>query len=253
MTNLNDGASHLWRRQLDGGADISLEELCLVIETSHDLLAITGFDGHFQLLSPSWETALGYTRDELRAKPFIEFVHPADRDKTDVVSARIRPGVELLSFSNRYIHKDGSIRHLNWKGIVSAEAERYYTSTVETSADLRRNETADALDALCELYPGAVLMADMEGLLTRCDGEAEGMFGWRAAQLAGTPAGHLLRDEQGEPMDLVKLAGEEVDGVTGTARKTDGQWVTVEVALRSFGNGSVSMTGVVATVVPTGV
>ena len=39
---------------------------------------ITAPDGYFLRLNPAWESTLGYTRDELKAKRFFDFVNPDD-------------------------------------------------------------------------------------------------------------------------------------------------------------------------------
>jgi len=50
--------------------------------TSLDMLCVADFDGYFERLNPAWEQTLGYTADELCARPFLYFVHPDDRDAT---------------------------------------------------------------------------------------------------------------------------------------------------------------------------
>src|SRR5580704_6569428 len=49
---------------------------------SADLFCIGGFDRFFKSLNPSWEKALGFTEQELMAKPYTEFIHPDDRKAT---------------------------------------------------------------------------------------------------------------------------------------------------------------------------
>ena len=48
-------------------------------ELSLDLLCFADFSGYFLRLNPAWETTLGFTCQELMARPSIEFVHPDDR------------------------------------------------------------------------------------------------------------------------------------------------------------------------------
>src|SRR4051794_30977206 len=50
--------------------------------TSLDMLCIANFAGYFQRLNPAWERTLGFTAEELSAQPFLDFVHPDDREIT---------------------------------------------------------------------------------------------------------------------------------------------------------------------------
>lgn len=98
-----------------GGADCptdGVEERFFAI--SIDMLCFLGFDGHFRRLNPAWERTLGYTVEELMARPFIEFVHPDDRERTLAQNREVRGGGRALGFENRYRCKDGSYRWFRW-------------------------------------------------------------------------------------------------------------------------------------------
>ena len=41
-----------------------------------------GVDGYIKDVNPVWERLLGWTPDELRARPYIEFIHPDDQQRT---------------------------------------------------------------------------------------------------------------------------------------------------------------------------
>jgi PAS domain S-box-containing protein len=79
-----------------------------------DLLCVLDFNGYFKRLNPAWEKALGFTIAELQSKPFIEFVHPDDRERTLRQNREVRTGGRALAFENRYFCKDGSYRWLLW-------------------------------------------------------------------------------------------------------------------------------------------
>ena len=49
---------------------------------SLDMLCCLGFDGQFRRLNPAWERTLGFSMEEFGGRPFIEFVHPDDRERT---------------------------------------------------------------------------------------------------------------------------------------------------------------------------
>lgn len=83
-------------------------------DLSIDLLCVLDFKGYFRRVSPSWERALGFSREELTSRPFIEFVHPDDRERTLQQNAGVRGGDQALLFENRYVCSDGSYRWLRW-------------------------------------------------------------------------------------------------------------------------------------------
>jgi PAS domain S-box-containing protein len=93
---------------------------------SLDMLCTAGFDGYFSTLNPAWTRTLGWTIEELQAKPFMEFVHPDDRAATVRETLRLQQGLDVISFENRYRHKDGSYRWLGWNATASPEERLYY-------------------------------------------------------------------------------------------------------------------------------
>jgi PAS domain S-box-containing protein len=80
-----------------------------------DMLCIADADGYFQVLNPEWERTLGYPLSELVGKRFIEFVHPDDLESTIKASNDLANNKIILNFENRYKHKDGSYRWIEWR------------------------------------------------------------------------------------------------------------------------------------------
>lgn len=97
-------------------------------ELSVDMLCIAGMDGVFRRVNAAWQAALGWSVDVLTSKPFMEFVHPEDRARTIAESAKLAQGDLTLAFENRYAHKDGTYRVLEWRAVASPEHEVIFAS-----------------------------------------------------------------------------------------------------------------------------
>lgn len=92
-------------------------------------LCVAGLDGYFKLVNDSFCTFLGYSKEELLSKSFIELIHPEDVDKTLKEMESLAQGVTTFSFENRYLKADGNYVYFLWnsdvdkvKGLIYAVA-----------------------------------------------------------------------------------------------------------------------------------
>jgi two-component system sensor histidine kinase/response regulator len=90
------------------------------------MLCVGGFDGFFKLVNPAWERVLGYTVDELTSRPWLDFVHPDDREATILAGQNLSGGGSVIRFDNRYRARDGSYRWLSWMATPYPEKELIY-------------------------------------------------------------------------------------------------------------------------------
>ena len=124
-------------------SDAGLEER--FFEINLDLLCQLDFSGYFKRLNPAWERTLGWTRDELTSRPFIEFVHPDDRERTLGQNASVRGGGQALGFETRYLCKDGSFRWLLWNAAADASGGVIYSVARDVTARKQADEERDQL------------------------------------------------------------------------------------------------------------
>jgi PAS domain S-box-containing protein len=90
----------------------------VLFDLSPDLMCLATVDGYFRRVNPAFERTLGYTIEELTSRPFLDFVHPEDLERTRAVMKVMASGGELDEFENRYICRDGSICWLQWNSRV---------------------------------------------------------------------------------------------------------------------------------------
>jgi len=112
---------------------------------SIDLLCFLDFNGYFKRLNPAWERTLGFTCEELKARPFIEFVHPDDRERTLLQNKAVRAGGTALAFENRYVCKDGSYRWLLWNAAPDDGQKTIYSVARDITDRKRLEEEREQL------------------------------------------------------------------------------------------------------------
>lgn len=92
-----------------------------LFQYSTDMLCIASLEGYFLELNPAWEKVLGWTDEELKARPYIDFVHPDDVQATANAAADLTESRPVFRFENRYRSKDGSYRWLAWNSFPVVE------------------------------------------------------------------------------------------------------------------------------------
>jgi two-component system NtrC family sensor kinase len=140
------------------------EERDRFFELSLDLLCVAGFDGYFKRLNPSWERVLGWTVEELQAKPYLYFVHPDDREATTAEAKKLAAGGQTISFENRYRCKDGSYRWLLWNAAPYPSRQVVFAAARDISGRKRgEQQLAEKAAELARAYGQAqALAADLE-------------------------------------------------------------------------------------------
>jgi PAS domain S-box-containing protein len=112
------------------------------------MLCTANFEGYFVQLNPAWEETLGWSRETLMSRPFIEFVHPDDRERTRGRNADFREGVPTTArFTNRYRTKDGGWRWLEWSSRIDNDARLIHAAardvTERREAERARGEAEE--------------------------------------------------------------------------------------------------------------
>jgi PAS domain S-box-containing protein len=85
-----------------------------IFNLSSDVIAVADLEGRFTRVNPAFERTLGYSSEELRSRPYVEFVHPDDRARTLRAAEELSQGREVVEFENRYLREDGSVVWLEW-------------------------------------------------------------------------------------------------------------------------------------------
>lgn len=104
-----------WQKEVQKAIAERTEEVDQFFTTSLDLFCIADTDGYFRRLNPEWEKILGWPVSELEGKKFLDYVHPDDLQATLGAVQELASQNEVTGFINRYRHRDGSWRWIEWR------------------------------------------------------------------------------------------------------------------------------------------
>jgi PAS domain S-box-containing protein len=170
-----------------------------------DMLCIAGTDGYFKRLNPAFQETLGWSTEEMLARPFLDFVHPDERAATLREMEKLAAGQPTLRFENRYQCKDGSWKWLSWRTMPQPDGTLYATVRDVTGLKLaegalRRSE--ENLAVTLNSIGDAVMATDPDGRVTRLNPVAENLTGWTQAEALGRPVAevfHIINEETRAP------------------------------------------------------
>ncbi len=148
---------------------------------SEDLLAVFDFDGYFLSINPAWSRLLGWTEGEIKSMHVSELRHPDDTPRLREGRAQLAKGVPTVRMENRFRHKDGSWRWIQWTMTASNGriyvAGRHVTAEREAAAALERAQRQAAqlqkMEAIGQLTGG--IAHDFNNLLMIVSGQAQNL------------------------------------------------------------------------------
>jgi PAS domain S-box-containing protein len=101
-------------------------ELNQMFNFAPDLIVVIGLDGCFNRVNPATCQLLGYTQKELCSEPYVNFIHPEDKEKSTNEIATLLETNLTYYFENRYVTKSGKIKWLAWNAIYVSEDNSIY-------------------------------------------------------------------------------------------------------------------------------
>jgi PAS domain S-box-containing protein len=141
------------------------------------MIVVTGDQLLLQAANPTWQRVLGWTEDEVRDKPILELVHPADRAEVEVAVMEFVRDRGLDRLETRLRHKDGHYRLFRWTAsfdgtlltAVGQDISQDQEDTLHQSDVLLR--ATQRLDAASHLAGGVA--HEMNNLLSGISGSLE--------------------------------------------------------------------------------
>ena len=104
-------------------SEFELFELFEFFEKTPDLVCLAGRDGFWKKVNPAVVYTLGYSEQELYARPIASFIFTEDKEITHNNRTKLLDGKVLHNFVNRYVTKTGKIIWLEWTSIYFSGSE----------------------------------------------------------------------------------------------------------------------------------
>ncbi len=105
------------RKVADENLQASEENLKNTFDLSPSLICKTNIhSASFVEVNSAVTRILGYSAEEFKSRPLLDFIHPDDKQRTaDIVAEQLK-GKEVAFFENRYLCSDGSYKWIAWQG-----------------------------------------------------------------------------------------------------------------------------------------
>ena len=143
------------------------EEFTQFFNLSLDLMAVVGFDGALQRANRSFTRLLGWSEEELMARPYLDLVHQDDLEEVLRGIAGFREGVEVLDRELRLLTARGDYRWFRVSGRPVPEDGVIYVVGIDITerkqAALLLAESEERYRVLVDHAPEAIVVLDLDG------------------------------------------------------------------------------------------
>ncbi len=103
------------------------------------ICAVNAKTGYITECNPAVTSILGFSVEEFKSMPFMEFVHSDDIQRTVDEIAKQLKGSSVASFENRYRCRDGSYKWLAWQATKADKNGKMYSF----AADITKRKQAE--------------------------------------------------------------------------------------------------------------
>ena len=190
----------------------ALGALARHVSLSSDVI-VSGADGYLDEVNPAFTRVLGHAVEDVVGRPYMDFVHPDDHEKSLDLEDELEAGRgPIATFENRYRHRDGTYRWLEWSvnldprlqegfavGRDITERKQAEEREQRVLADLRKalakkEELQNRLVTVIESVLDGLIEIDEAGSVVMFNKAAEDMFGFSRDEVVGHNVNMLMPD-----------------------------------------------------------
>jgi PAS domain S-box-containing protein len=163
---------------------------------SLDLLAISDFEFNAQHVNPAHQRVLGWSEEEMKARPWLMFLHPDDRERVIDEAAKLAVAdKEVNDIEARVRCKDGSYRTLLCSAKSDHDKRLIYTVAKDVT-EWKRAEEAERLAAIVESSEDGIVSTTLDGTVRSWNPGAERLYGYSADEMEGEPISKIIPEDR---------------------------------------------------------
>lgn len=169
----------------DEQARLAAETRCKsLFNLALDCMAVGDLDaGHYIDVNPAFIRALGWSREDLTTRSFLEFFHPDERAQVSFLIERdLRNGKPVGHIESRFLTKEGGVRWMEWTAHPDKDGRLTYcvghdvTERKAASEATRRKEAL--ISALVEVSPVPMVICDQQIRMLRVNAALTELLGY---------------------------------------------------------------------------
>jgi len=200
------------------GSSPSGEWAEVLMDHAHDAIFVVGMDGRVLKVNRQAAKLLGWPKDAIKGKPYVDFVHWEDLGIAAAAVDKIFRGEETSDTEVRLVPREGRQVHVEFSGsLVELGGEKVLLGIGRDVTERRENEMEiDRLAAIVASSQDGIFSIGHGGKIETWNAGAERIYGFSAEEILGhsttklTPAKsheeiqHLLRRcwEEREPQEI---------------------------------------------------
>jgi PAS domain S-box-containing protein len=192
-----------------------------VVEHAHQPIIVVR-NGRFVWANQATTERTGLDFETLTGRPFLEFVHPDDREKvTEMYRRRTAGELTKETYSLRVLAADGTVRWFSNSGVnidwYGEPATLNFLTDITDRKRVERDyvEQLGFLQSLIDSIPNPVFYKNLDGVYKRCNQAFADFLGMERQDILGQTAADIAPDELAKTyhqrdLELIEQGGNQV-------------------------------------------
>lgn len=217
---------------------------------SADGLCITALDGVLKQVNPAFCAMLGYPAEDLRDRPFTDFIVAEDLPPTLAVLTQVQQGATVQQLENRYRRRDGHHCWLSWTVVPFLQEGLIYCSVRDVTQSKRTAEILYQYQRMVSATPDGMALVAPDYTYRVVNRSYCENLQRTEADLVGQPIAQILGDDLFETISRPRLeralAGQQ-ENYQGWVDACQGKRQFLGITYAPYYDSAGAITGVVVT------